>query len=560
MKSRTSFFNFTVFRKDITRFAPAWGLYLVGMLLIMLGTADSTEPMYSAQSLGEVLGPFSVINLIYAALCVQLLFGDLFRSRLCNALHAMPLRREGWFLTHFLSGLTFSIVPNLLVALAVLPRLGGYWYVSGLWLLGMTLHFLFFYGVAIFSVMCTGNRFAMAAVYGILNFASLLVYWFAYTIYEPVLFGISFSFDSFALFCPAVWLSGYEYHTVQSVVDVERMTVQCDGAAWLYLSVAAGVGIVFAVAALLMYRHRALETAGDFMAVRPLAPVFGVMFTLTATAVFAIFGDLFSGSDAVFMVVGFVVGYFTGQMLLRRTVKVFQLKSFLKCAGLGLLLIGSVALTALDPLGVTRWTPRVDQVASASVSLNGYRYSKVELTGEKDVARIIGLHQNVIENGPISDWEGTDPAARSINVALEYTLRDGRHVRRQYLTTTDQLDLEYMKEIFSDPAYVLGYTDWESYCRSVSAIYVDNSGKLTGDACRELLEAMRADGEEGKLAQLNALHTSWETVILNLEVVERNTFRVLRIYSDADNTIRWLKANYDLWSDGTKFEDFYWGS
>ena len=36
MKSRTSFFNTTVLRKDITRFAPAWGLYLTGMLLICL--------------------------------------------------------------------------------------------------------------------------------------------------------------------------------------------------------------------------------------------------------------------------------------------------------------------------------------------------------------------------------------------------------------------------------------------------------------------------------------------------------------------------------------------
>ena len=33
MKSRTSFFNPTVLKKDITRFAPLWGLYTVFMLL-----------------------------------------------------------------------------------------------------------------------------------------------------------------------------------------------------------------------------------------------------------------------------------------------------------------------------------------------------------------------------------------------------------------------------------------------------------------------------------------------------------------------------------------------
>ena len=29
MKSRISFFNATVFKKNLTRFAPAWGLYTV---------------------------------------------------------------------------------------------------------------------------------------------------------------------------------------------------------------------------------------------------------------------------------------------------------------------------------------------------------------------------------------------------------------------------------------------------------------------------------------------------------------------------------------------------
>ena len=36
MKSKTSFFNATVFRKDITRFAPLWALYLIGGMLFSL--------------------------------------------------------------------------------------------------------------------------------------------------------------------------------------------------------------------------------------------------------------------------------------------------------------------------------------------------------------------------------------------------------------------------------------------------------------------------------------------------------------------------------------------
>ena len=35
MKLRTSFFNPTVFKKDLTRFAPTWVLYTVGLFMMM---------------------------------------------------------------------------------------------------------------------------------------------------------------------------------------------------------------------------------------------------------------------------------------------------------------------------------------------------------------------------------------------------------------------------------------------------------------------------------------------------------------------------------------------
>ena len=43
MKSRTSFFNVTVLRKNLTRFAPLWALFAVaevlGLLTLDLGSA-----------------------------------------------------------------------------------------------------------------------------------------------------------------------------------------------------------------------------------------------------------------------------------------------------------------------------------------------------------------------------------------------------------------------------------------------------------------------------------------------------------------------------------------
>ena len=138
MKSRTSSFNLTVFKKDLTRFAPAWAAYLIVLLLFLMGAMSENQAYYRLNSMKDAIVIVSWANLIYAAVVAQLLFGDLYNSRLCNALHAMPITREGWFVTHVASGLAFSFLPNLFVALLGLPllQLEAGWSAVLWWLLG----------------------------------------------------------------------------------------------------------------------------------------------------------------------------------------------------------------------------------------------------------------------------------------------------------------------------------------------------------------------------------------------------------------------------------------
>ena len=55
MKLRTSFFDRTAFRKDVTRFAPSWGLYSVGLLLIFTVLMAEEPGYYRANSLVNVM-------------------------------------------------------------------------------------------------------------------------------------------------------------------------------------------------------------------------------------------------------------------------------------------------------------------------------------------------------------------------------------------------------------------------------------------------------------------------------------------------------------------------
>ena len=160
MKSRTSSFNTTVFKKDITRFAPLWGVYLIFMLLVMIGISGERFAYYRLQNVRECITAFAWVILIYAAAAAQMLFGDLYSSRMCNALHALPLRRECWCITHVVSGIAFSVLPNLVMVLLSFPvlRLEAAWSAAFWWLLATQLQYLFFFGIAVLCIMLSGNR------------------------------------------------------------------------------------------------------------------------------------------------------------------------------------------------------------------------------------------------------------------------------------------------------------------------------------------------------------------------------------------------------------------
>ena len=205
MGSRTSFFNAAVLRKDLTRFAPAWGIFTAGCLLVLPGVVgDSHDP---GGILLKCLSPMAFINFCYALVCALLLFGDLFNSRLCNALHSMPLRREGWFLTHLAAGACFALIPYGITAVCTLPMLDWNWVMAPLWLLGSTLEFVFFFSLAVLCVFSTGSRFATTVFYGLANFLAYIAAWFVEVIYGPLLTGVTVSIGWASVLTPVVFLA-----------------------------------------------------------------------------------------------------------------------------------------------------------------------------------------------------------------------------------------------------------------------------------------------------------------------------------------------------------------
>ncbi len=561
MKLRTSFFNPAAFKKDVTRFAPAWVLYSVALFMILSVCMVDNSGFHRAINFATSLSFMAALNLVYGLLNAQLLFGDLFNARHCNALHAMHLRRECWFFSHITAGLLFAIVPNLVVALTSVVTINSGWEVSLWWFLAACLQYLFFFGLAVFSSLCVGNRFAMVLVYGIINFFSLIVYWFYDTLYEPLLYGVRLSSDAFTRFCP-VWTMIENYDLVQVIGRGGGYTTLIEsielGDDWGYLGLCAALGAGLLALALLLYRRRKLESAGDFMAVRILEPVFLTLYTLSMAAFFQFFNELFGGDAYIFLAIGLAVGFFTGRMLLMRTTRVFQPKGLLAFAIFVAIFVGSMLLARFDPLGVTRYIPDTDDIAR--VYLNNYynpeNTSSPTLSGDNDIDTVRQLH-DLILSGETHN-ESDDDSNRYINLSFHYVLKNGTTVLRTYEVANHSPAGQLAEAFLTRFDYVLG-SDPESAIDDLHYIYLnyyagyydgkysDISGELPDiDAIREgLIRAIEADCAEGNMAQNWGYHEDEENVCwLQLEFLRDGgmyEYASIEVYSSARHTVAYIE-------------------
>ena len=304
MQSKTSFskyFNATLFRRNLTRFWPLWGmasfagsLFPLALLVQFLRDEDFymwnrpldfTEIYYYAAAYAV-----PIVSLLYAILCAMLVWSYLYNSRSVGLLHTLPIRREGLFFTNFLSGMAMMLIPYVIVgALCVLVSVvGGCFDAKGLGVtilavLGLS---FFYFATATAAAFITGNVFALPAVYFLLHFLAVMLDWLVCTFSQGFIFGLSGGYSGVVEWLsPTVYLenhlrvsgtyeevfqrgelTGTGYYTdVLTSVELQNL--------WL-IGVYALVGAALLAVAWLLYRRRRSESAGDVVAVGWMKPVF----------------------------------------------------------------------------------------------------------------------------------------------------------------------------------------------------------------------------------------------------------------------------------------------
>ncbi len=126
MKSKTSCFNLTIFRKNFTHYWPLWALYLSYLVVVIplnlylnitneyYGTYQaSRQYMAMENTLKTGFLPFPVF--LFAVVMAAAVFSYLYSARNANMIHALPVNRVELFVTNYLSGISFMLIPQLLI-------------------------------------------------------------------------------------------------------------------------------------------------------------------------------------------------------------------------------------------------------------------------------------------------------------------------------------------------------------------------------------------------------------------------------------------------------------
>ena len=473
MRSVTSYFNRELLRGALQRTWPLWAAYTLIWLLLLPVTlfirlSDRhivySRPTLSYELLSTGLPSGVMMAAVFGIFFAMAMFAYLTNSRATNGMHAMPIRREGLFLTHYLAGL-FCQVVTLLVSFALAALVTAAFgvfdgYAVGMGLLLCVLLVLFFYSFGVLCMVCVGQILAGAVFYGILNFLFVGMEVLLRSFAGNFLYGYdgrSSAFSTAPLSPPVEIASSLSVSYVYDGIDPIGVRVFHLGTFAAY----AAAGLVLAALALLLYRKRRSEMTGNTVAIGWLRPVFkyGVAFCsafslgqLLSYFVFELTDSTYTAGALIgtiaCMIFAGLIGYYAAEMLLKKSFRVFKTswKGALATSAV-LILIG--LSFPLDLTGYQTRVPEQSDIVSATVNLYGGNVSgSFNLSGQESIALLRDAHCAVITdkarqteyNRRYVPFDGDTCTLR-----ITYELADGTELFRSY-------DLSIDEALLSDPS------------------------------------------------------------------------------------------------------------
>ena len=545
MTSRISCFDRAVFRRALKKTAPVWILYTLYELLLPLrlfsfcrGLSSGTDD-FLVQIEKTLLGyaPLnaSLIPFLLGGLLAWVLFSWLFRAGTAYFYAALPVRRETLFLTNYLTGVLLCAAPALLSSLllwAVGAGFGAAAFVPAMQVFGAAmLGFLLFFSFAVLVCCVVGQMAAMPIIYVILNFTFFVLEAIVRHLLFTFVYGMPYSqsstMQSFALRATPVLgiLQGGFFRVRTDWLERDGMyymeyAPRLEG--WGYLGALAALGLVFALCAFLLLKHREMERSGDVIAVGWLRPVALYVFTLGCALVLgALMAELFSSNTAdnfwyvlLFLFMGAFVGYFAGKMLLQKTIHVFC-SGWLGLGACCLALLLAFGAAEFDLFGYSRYLPERSEVQAAG--LTHYQANGLYTTQDDAfIQNVLALHTAAIGEKSAQERRrqayqlGTDYTEQFY---ITYRMTDNTLIERYYSIVYTDADLadpdsliSRFSALYNSPGNVLIRTGFDTPRteKNVLSCYVSSydtgaSLDLTGSDAWQVYAACLEDINAGLL-------------------------------------------------------------
>ena len=343
-----------------------------------------------------------------------------------TALHGLPVSRTVLFGSTCLAGIVLLVVPvvinTLLVFVVKATMKIGAWIVAESvlrWMLYAIALSLVLFAFSAFVGMFVGNPAAQLVFTYILHFLPLAV--FAGLMALGQLFLLGFSADT---------------DIPNWILELPMMTVMHEFAkpCGYYILLFCLLAIVFFVFAMLAYKKRPLEQAGDVVVFGWVKPVFkygvSVCFAVAGFLYIAAISDMDTQENiignTVIAMLWALVGFCIAQMLIAKTWRIFSAgKEMLTvCVAIGILFV----MYQSDITGFEQRVAAPEDVAY--VELGGfYEYpeSQIVLKEEESIRLVTELHRATVEKkGKISEGN------YAIYLQINYVLKDGTTLKRAY--------------------------------------------------------------------------------------------------------------------------------
>lgn len=441
MRCGTSFYNGTLGKQLTLRFWPLIALYsVIWAIVLPISGLNYMRSGYIGNWATDIEYLFRALatpmTIVFGVLAAMAVCSHLYTTRSCNFTAALPPKRTALFATHYLTGLLWLVVPVAVMTLmasflAIGCSLSGF--ASGLALVCMQT--LFFYSFAVLCGMLTGHLLALPVFYGIFNGLVGGLWYLLTLLFREFYFGYPGS-----LVAVPAWVEWF-------TPAWQLFSYGSPDAGYGMSAVYAGVGIVFALAAWLLYVKRPMERAGDVVIWAGLRPVFRYGVALCSGLALGSLTRLVLGLDelglAVSVMLWGVAGCFVGQMFLSKSVRVLRYwkgAGAIACACAALFLVMKLDLT-----GYETQVPEADEVVSVTISgLDSYpvdtasNFHDIQTQDPQAISLITQLHQALVDQR--NTFNGYYDNSTRFDVT--YTLADGTRLTRSYTVYVNEVDLD----------------------------------------------------------------------------------------------------------------------